>query len=668
MSYFKIELLSDLCASNGESFGSVIDTDIAFDSFGLPVIKGKSLKGCLRECAEELYDLGLADSTFIDEVFGVKGNTSSGNLMIQDAHPANYSELIKDISENVLLHENVMNCYTYTRGQTSINDDGIAKDGSLRTIRVLEKNHTFICEYSLDEKYRNIFHKCLTLLRHIGLNRTRGLGEIKCTPLNGADFLKSDIQKSSNNISDYDYLEYTFETISPLISSDSNENTDYIPGSAMMGLCFNKIGNDTMKGWLNSQLVFTNAYISDNEKAFYPNPAFMAKQKEAAFNSENKMPVYIFDTEKCNNASPPALPVKGMNISADTDFSTVSSISVRHEINYHHQQSQDNPGIIYGENFYQLSSISPGQKFRGKIYGSKQQLSEIKEAFSETEYVNIGYYRSGGYGKCRLEIIEKSSLQQTSSDCIAIWLHSSAVMYDDNGMPCAKPEVFVKYFNSLLRHSKTDARITGITHKYLKYANAGGYNVTWGMNKSVFQTYAGGTVFVLKLSERIDLDLLKYKMLGERTSEGYGEFQIFDYNNIIKNEHPVVSKVSFIPSVQQVYEYSNEYSWKLPSDIIEQNRKITGVQLIAIEKACDRHFKINSAQVGRLLLMLKESNSYSDFLKSIDNIKDNNRKEAAKKIVQLPDGVNDDMYKEYFRLLLTLKKYDLRKEEKADAK
>ena len=53
-----IELLSDICIGSGESYNSVIDTDVTYDDYGLPYIPAKRIKGCIREAGLELKDFG----------------------------------------------------------------------------------------------------------------------------------------------------------------------------------------------------------------------------------------------------------------------------------------------------------------------------------------------------------------------------------------------------------------------------------------------------------------------------------------------------------------------------------------------------------------------------------------------------------------------------------
>ena len=71
----KIELLSDMCVSDGGIYNSAIDTDICYDEYGFPYIPAKRLKGCLRECALELKDWGMQIG--VQEMFGTQGNDDS---------------------------------------------------------------------------------------------------------------------------------------------------------------------------------------------------------------------------------------------------------------------------------------------------------------------------------------------------------------------------------------------------------------------------------------------------------------------------------------------------------------------------------------------------------------------------------------------------------------
>ena len=53
-----IKLLSDLCTYSGESYNSMVDTDVVYDKYGIPYIPAKRIKGCIREAALELLEFG----------------------------------------------------------------------------------------------------------------------------------------------------------------------------------------------------------------------------------------------------------------------------------------------------------------------------------------------------------------------------------------------------------------------------------------------------------------------------------------------------------------------------------------------------------------------------------------------------------------------------------
>ena len=55
----RIQLLSDLCTGSGETYNSMIDSDITYDEYGIPYIPARRIKGCIREAALEMMELGL---------------------------------------------------------------------------------------------------------------------------------------------------------------------------------------------------------------------------------------------------------------------------------------------------------------------------------------------------------------------------------------------------------------------------------------------------------------------------------------------------------------------------------------------------------------------------------------------------------------------------------
>ncbi len=358
MTHFKIkiELKSDLCAQSGSGHGSYIDSDVCFDKFGFPYIPAKRLKGCLADACNELIEWNWNNCTEEDKkrLFGEKGLNEGGSLSISNAYIENYKEIYNQLDErnskadnkneeHKIRRSDIINYFTSTRTRTAIDEEsGTAKDGSLRTIRVIncidpikkeiadnnqnevnknnednneatkkDINRVFIAEASLsapkdDDKDKKILENCCKALRHIGSNRTRGFGAVKLT---------LDKDKESNNerlnITISDNCEDTLRKKiklqirldSPIMisSNKASESMDYIPGSTVLGyfagqyLKSNEADEEFYRLFVNGQedgLKFSNFYISDkNNSRYFPAPITCKKKKQdgtcynSAFNS-----------------------------------------------------------------------------------------------------------------------------------------------------------------------------------------------------------------------------------------------------------------------------------------------------------------------------------------------------------------------------------------------
>ncbi len=192
----EITLKSSTLTGSGEGFGAIIDTDIVFDEIGLPYIPAKRIKGCLRDSATEVSEMfnssGINFPLDIDNTFGKEGQEKScpvyfSNLTIED-YQANKAWLQYYKKSNLLSEESIINFFTEIRQQTAINEDtGVAKDHSLRTIRVIKKGHKFTGEIQVEDTsiIDTLSLACLNM-RHIGTKRNRGFGEIECNLYEGS--------------------------------------------------------------------------------------------------------------------------------------------------------------------------------------------------------------------------------------------------------------------------------------------------------------------------------------------------------------------------------------------------------------------------------------------------------------------------------------------------
>lgn len=204
---FGMELLSDALIGSGEGWGAIIDTDIVFDDIGLPYVPAKRMKGCLRESAVEVAEmfeyskLGYATTDDINVLFGKAGQSRPSSLSFSNCNISDYNsnkkwlEWISTKNPEFLSKELILSTFTSLRQQTTIDQNGIAKNNSLRTSRVLKRGLTFFGNIESHDEINDRLLSFLVLatinLRHIGTSRNRGFGLIRCTfydraePLNG---------------------------------------------------------------------------------------------------------------------------------------------------------------------------------------------------------------------------------------------------------------------------------------------------------------------------------------------------------------------------------------------------------------------------------------------------------------------------------------------------
>lgn len=206
----QIELLSPALIGSGERMGALIDSDIIFDDIGLPYIPGRRIKGLLRESAIKACEMleksnlnNFINITKLNQVpnpeknsykivaflFGMPGQIEPAPIYFSNLFIENY-EKIKEWLEYLMnkynaifTKESIINYFTEIRQQTAL-EDGVAKEGSLRTLRLAKKGLKFNGDIFI-EKDDGSSLKILWLacenLRFLGTKRNRGFGEVKCT-------------------------------------------------------------------------------------------------------------------------------------------------------------------------------------------------------------------------------------------------------------------------------------------------------------------------------------------------------------------------------------------------------------------------------------------------------------------------------------------------------
>ncbi len=644
----RIKLLSDICVSDGSSYNSMLDTDICTDSYGFPYIPAKRLRGCLRECAVELSDWD--DDIRVDTLFGDKGDSiKRAKLRIGNAYLENYDQLRTFAIDNrghVLVHpQNILSAYTYIRTQTSIDyKTGVADDKSLRTMRVADKDLVFIADAEVEDEFYSDLDKCCKILRHMGIARTRGLGEVEVS-LMKAEKRPPGAARHEMLTPGANMLTYEIDLLEPVICKSINggesRTLDYIEGAKILGLIANDLTEDYLEFMGKGDLKCLNAYISKNGIRFTEVPGYIYKIKNDKRRYVNK----LAETDQ-NRKETENLQLNQMKHTyAVIEEGKLITADVMTEERYHHRRPDDKSIGRATANedgdadFYQMDSISDGQQFAGIVTGSKEQIAEVYRIMTQDKDFYIGYSRSSEYGRVRIRVtgtgIRKDRETRPSRNLV-VCLNSPAIVYSENAMPTTSPDSLTdEILISLGIEEKPES-----TDRFIRNTTLGGYNVTWKMRKPTVLAFDKGTAVRMTFAGDVDVPEGQIIMLGERTAEGYGEayVSIFDPDRTGYVDD-IIDRA--IKGRKDELDASSDFAGRIAEPLLDayiKNRAIREVRGNA-EKIC-RNASVYRPTVSNMILMIKESSSIEEVRESVrsryeDKIPANKKKkgEAAKAIL-----------------------------------
>lgn len=187
----EITLDSETIFGSGHSMPGLVDIEIEKDSRSFPYLKGKTIKGKLREQAMLLNQLyktkdGQPLDKVLSRLFGLEGYEQGAILAFSDARlPVKVEQELKHGLEIGLFTENeLFSGLTEIRSMTSINEEGTAAHGSLRSARVLRKGLRFEAELTFREEAEKLELSLLalaaTMLQQLGTMQNRGKGAVRC--------------------------------------------------------------------------------------------------------------------------------------------------------------------------------------------------------------------------------------------------------------------------------------------------------------------------------------------------------------------------------------------------------------------------------------------------------------------------------------------------------
>lgn len=186
----EVTLLSPLELGSGKA-DVVLDSEAVHDKYGMPFFPGKRFKGLLYESALELVEISGGAWFTEAEVNALFGHDSSDtvalridNLTLTDYEKKQEQwQYLQESFAELFDKDSLWESYTSIRYQTAIDENGIADEGSLRNLRVVDAGLKFTGSISLLQyvpKAQEILAKALLNLRYAGAKRNRGCGHIRC--------------------------------------------------------------------------------------------------------------------------------------------------------------------------------------------------------------------------------------------------------------------------------------------------------------------------------------------------------------------------------------------------------------------------------------------------------------------------------------------------------
>lgn len=656
MSKLVITLKSDLCAASGDGFSSVIDTDVSYDRYGFPLIGARRLKGCLRAAA---VLIGVPEET-VNAIFGVSGNTERGALRLSDAHLRGYAELVQETGS--LNAAEIISLFTVTRSATAIEND-TAMDSTLRFTRVIQhyspldgyqSETVFEAEVTLDEAYHADFADICRALRNIGYKRNRGFGAVQCA-FQPEPFKAAVLDAVPSAAGEETAFSYTVRLTDALMlpAENSTETADRVSGTSVLGyfaaqyLRAHPADDAFERMFLTQKLRFSDLVISDeNGTEYLPAPPILGKIK----GESGVKNIVTFD----NPAQRIIKPVK----SGWCDLSCCIRLPLTETV-YHHK-SKD-PKREQEEHLYTQTALSAGQYFRGTVSGAREYVEAVYrflcDAQAAGQKLQFGRSKTAQYSGCELvrvtapAAVQNGTVSLKAGDVFVALLLSDLCLPDGRGGYDITAEGLQKALGSELDGLCPDEGITApdgrqLACSALRYRVITGYNTAWNLKKPHIRTLAAGSALVFRAGA--DLTLPQRRYIGAKQNEGFGAVMFCRADAFCGTAKQASANAGKNGILTELLDRMRA----------EENMRSRAVQFVAENSG--KYSRINAAQLGRYVMMVKQSESK----RALEQLTEG-RKSAITDFRNLYQAAfrsyaENEYWKDYLLLILTLLKYEKR--------
>ena len=168
---YEIEFYSNWHCGSGLAAGADVDALVIKDGNGLPYVPGRTLKGLLREAISILSD----DKDTISTIFGVSGDED--NHQIGSSFFGNAT--LPSTESKYIVEQGLAPHLYQTFASTSIDENGIAKDNTLRKIETVVPCKLEGEILNVPEDAVQIMEDAMNYIKRMGTGRNRGYGRCK---------------------------------------------------------------------------------------------------------------------------------------------------------------------------------------------------------------------------------------------------------------------------------------------------------------------------------------------------------------------------------------------------------------------------------------------------------------------------------------------------------
>lgn len=720
-----ITLKSDLCVSSGQAYAGIIDTDVCMDTYGFPYIPAKRLKGIMREAAELI---GIEKRTIIS-LFGQGGSglddMGSRTIYLEDAMPEGTEKIRREISRGsksaLLTQNNILSLFTSVKGQTRLDENGVAEENTLRYTRTVNRylpacidpkqgEMVFLSYLEYAKEDESDIADIVKAVRHIGMDRNRGLGNVKCClDTSEQKTLPAEAFHPLTNADGKTEIQYCLTADTPLLLSASRDavSETYISGQTMLGalasVYLKTTGltepDDTFRQlFLSGSCVFHNLYITDGGRNEYvPAPLFVNRLKKtkqyvctaAKIGSNDQVGKY----DPGNGNQPKKLAGKYIPRNWETGILVLEPET---DLVYHHSKKGAYDASRVGDDgsiLYTQESLSKGQVFRGSILVESKYAPVIRSLL-KSPMLRLGKSKSSQYGHCtcsgiteRPYIPKKHSFQKDEeffvvleSDCVIPGIYGYTTYFED--------------VQKHLIHTLGQQNVAAANEIYMATKVITGYHGKMNLKRTSVPAIAAGSAFALKALQECEIAL---DGVGSFQAEGFGKVRIIKKSSL-KYQLAALSRIEL---------KDGKSGGELQPILQEIAKKQLLEELKAqfVEKSSHKESNLNvsASLVGRITLMLKESEGTEDVLASFAErilsikrvaerdeiikklgekgwevcqissrkslIKRENLKGIPGEVLEaVPDAEIENLWVDYLKFILLHTKYRLSAEKKASGK